>query len=106
VTSLADALRRAENFIQVTEICTIDYFVHQDTRKRVGKIRAPQLDKLLKKDEERGEHFHTNPRDILIEIKGKLMLRRQKPTLRALRRRQPIETPTKYRNKNKYSKYH
>ncbi|KAJ8438068.1 hypothetical protein Cgig2_025473 [Carnegiea gigantea] len=54
------------------------------------------LNKHPRKDEERIGRFHTTPRNILIEIKGDPMLRCPKP----------IDTPTKFRNKNKYCEYH
>ncbi|KAJ8426573.1 hypothetical protein Cgig2_022310 [Carnegiea gigantea] len=54
------------------------------------------LDKRPRKDEERVRCFHTTPRNILVEIKGNPMLRRLRP----------IETPAKFKNKNKYCDYH
>ncbi|KAJ8427224.1 hypothetical protein Cgig2_028748 [Carnegiea gigantea] len=55
-----------------------------------------KLDKRPRKDVETNGHFCTNPRNILMEIKGNPILRQPKP----------IETPTKVRNKNKYREYH
>jgi len=37
VTTLADSLRRAQDFIQAIEICIGDDFVWQDAWKRVGE---------------------------------------------------------------------
>ena len=60
VTTLAYALRRAD-FIQAIKICTRDGSVHQEARNRMG------IDKDLKKDEERGGHFHTSPQNIFMD---------------------------------------
>jgi len=55
-----------------------------------------QSNKLPRKDYERVGRFHTNARSILIEIKRNPMLKRPKP----------IETSTKFKNKNKHYEYH
>ncbi|KAJ8446778.1 hypothetical protein Cgig2_016088 [Carnegiea gigantea] len=54
------------------------------------------IDKHPRKDDERIRHFHTTPSNILMEIKGNPMLRHPNP----------IDTPAKFRNKNKYCEYH
>ena len=53
------------------------------------------MDKHPKKDEERVGSFHTNSWNILMESKSN-------PTLMWPK---PIETTTKFKNKNKYCKY-
>ncbi|KAJ8431063.1 hypothetical protein Cgig2_017059 [Carnegiea gigantea] len=54
------------------------------------------LNKCPGKDDKRIRRFHTTPLNILMEIKGNPMLRCPKP----------IDTLAKFRNKNKYCKYH
>jgi len=96
VTILVDALRKLQDFIQATKICAGDEPQHQKNRKRSGEGRDFQLDKRSKQNEERAGCFHTSLLNILMEIKGSPMLRLPKP----------IETPTNFRNKNKYCEYH
>jgi len=52
VTTLADVLRRAQDFTQVIEICVGDDFVWQDAWKRVGDDGDLQSNKRPRKDEE------------------------------------------------------
>jgi len=52
VTTLADALRRAQDFIQAIEICVGNDFVWQDAWKRVGEDNDSQSNKHRRKDEE------------------------------------------------------
>jgi len=54
VTTLAKALRKAQSFIQATEICAGDEPLRQENRKRTGENRDAQLDKRLKRSDERG----------------------------------------------------
>jgi len=61
-------------------------FVWPDNQKRGADDTRPR------KDEERVGCFHTTHQNILMDIKGNPMLRCPKP----------IETPRKFRNKNKY----
>ena len=61
VTTMADALRRAQDFIQVTGICVGDEFNHQESQKRLGEDRDAQLDTCPKRNEERRRRFHTSP---------------------------------------------
>ena len=72
VTTLADALRRNQDFIQETEICARDEFIHQESWKRLGKDKDAQPDKRPKRNKARDEHFHTSPRNFLMEIKASL----------------------------------
>ena len=55
-----------------------------------------QMDKCSKQSNERGGRFHMSPHDIIIEIKGSLMLKRARP----------IRTPANLQNKSKYYEYH
>jgi len=55
-----------------------------------------QLENHPRKEDEKVGHFHTSPQNILIKIKGNPILKRPKP----------IETPTKFKNKNKYYEYY
>ena len=55
VATLADALRRAQDFTQATEKCVGKESQHQENRKRTG-----------------GGHFHRSPCNIPMEIKGSL----------------------------------
>ena len=57
--------------------------------------KGTQVDKHYRKDEVRVKHFHTTPRNILMEIKDNPMLKRPRP----------IETPVKFKNKNKCCEY-
>jgi len=61
VSTVADALRRAQYFTQAIEICTGDDSVHQETRKRIGEDKGAPPDKRPKRDEERSGCFHTVP---------------------------------------------
>jgi len=51
VTILADALRRAQDFIQAIEICIGDDFVWQDAWRTVGKDNDLKSNKHPRKDE-------------------------------------------------------
>jgi len=77
--TLVEAWRGAQDFIQATEIWAKDDFVRQDGWKRVGEDSDSQLNKCPRKDEERAGYFHTNPRNILMEIKDNSMLKRRGP---------------------------
>jgi len=97
VTTLVEALGRAQRFTQATEICAGNEPSRQENKKRAVKDRNAQLDKCPKQSNERGGgEFHASPRDILIEIKGSPMLKQPRP----------IGTSINCRNKNKYCKYH
>jgi len=97
VTTLVEALGRAQSFIQPTEICASEESLRPDSKKRVVEDRNVQSNKRHKSTNERGGgRFHASPRDILMEIKGSPMLRR--PT--------PIGTPINLQNRNKYCEYH
>ena len=97
VTTLFEALGRAQSFIQATEICAGEESLRPDSKKRVIEDRNVQSDKRQKPTNERGGgRFHASPRDILMEIKGSPMLRRPRP----------IGTPINLRNRNKYCEYH
>jgi len=96
MTTLAEALRRAQDFIQATEIYPRDDFVRPDNRKGGREDKGHAVDKRTKKDDERIERFHTTLHNILMEIKGSPMRRRLKP----------INTPPKFKNKIKYCEYH
>jgi len=52
VTTLADALRKAQNFIQAIEISIRDDFVWQDAWKRVGEYNDLQSNKPPRKGKE------------------------------------------------------
>ncbi|KAJ8435379.1 hypothetical protein Cgig2_029750 [Carnegiea gigantea] len=61
-----------------------------------SKDKGSPTDKRHRKDDERIGHFHTMPRDILMEIKGNTML--GCPML--------VDILAKFRIKNKYYEYH
>jgi len=61
VTKLAEALKRAKNFIDATEICVVDDFYWQDTRKRGGEEKGSLLNKRPIRDEKKVVHFYTSP---------------------------------------------
>ncbi|KAJ8428339.1 hypothetical protein Cgig2_002752 [Carnegiea gigantea] len=84
------ALRRAQDFIQATEICAGDDFVRPDNWKRGGKDKSPPADKRPRRMTGELGIF------TLCSIKGNLILRCAKP----------IDTPVKFRNKNKYCEHH
>ena len=97
VTTLVEAMGRAQSFIQATEICAGEEPSRQDSKKRVIEDRGAQPDKRSKQNYERGRgHFHASPRDILMEIKGSPMLKRPRP----------IGTPVHLQNRSKYCEYH
>jgi len=75
VTTLVEALGRAQSFIQATEICIGEEPLRPDSKKRAVEDRNVQSDKRQKPINERGGRFHVSPRNILMEIKGKTMLR-------------------------------
>ena len=80
VTTLVEALGRAQSFIQATEICAGDEPPWQENKKRAIKDHNVQLDKHPNQSNERGEgRFHASPRDILMEIKGSPMLKWPRP---------------------------
>jgi len=54
------------------EIRAGDNFVQQDTWKRGGEDKGAQLEKRPRNDKERVVRLHTNPQNILMEIKGML----------------------------------
>ncbi|KAJ8424994.1 hypothetical protein Cgig2_018679 [Carnegiea gigantea] len=95
-TTWATTLKRAQAFIQATEISAHDDFVWPENAKRGAEDKVPQADKHPRKDEERAGCSHNTSRNILIAIKSNSMLRRP----------WPIETPTNFKNKNKYCEYH
>jgi len=70
VKTLVEALRRAQDFIQATEICVRDDFVQPDNRKREREDKGLPADKCPRKVDERIGHLHTTPRNIFMEIKG------------------------------------
>jgi len=75
VTTLVEALGRAQSFIQAMEICTGEESLRPDSKKRVVEDRNVQSDKRQKPTNERGGgRFHVSPRDILMEIKGSPMI--------------------------------
>lgn len=92
VTTLAEALERAQALIQASKMCVVDDFVRPENTKRGGEDKGPQADKHPRKDEERVGHFHTTPRNILMEIKSNPMPRCPRS----------IETLAKFKNKNKF----
>ena len=80
VTTLIEALGRAQSIIQATEICAGEETPWQDNKKRVVEDCNVQPDKRPKQNSERGGgHFHTSPRDILMEIKEIPVLKRPRP---------------------------
>jgi len=60
VTTIVDALRKAQCFIQATEICVTNEPQHQENRKRSGEDRNSQPDKRSKRNDEIGGRFHTS----------------------------------------------
>ena len=74
VTTLVDALRKAQHFIQATETCAEDEFNQQESQKTLGEDRDAQPDRRPKQIEERGGCFLTSRRNMLMEVQGSPML--------------------------------
>ena len=74
VAILANALRRAQDFIQAMEICARDEFIPHESRKRLGEDRDEQPNKRPKWNKERRGCFHSSPQIVLMEIKGNPLL--------------------------------
>jgi len=96
VTTLEVALRELKTSCKPHRYVLRMNLSDKTIRKRGVEDKGPQADKRPRKDEERVRHFYTTSRNILMEIKGNLMLRQP----------QPIKTLAKFRNKNKCCEYH